>query len=92
MPEVPKVEHMLEVLEKSAKSAAHCGLVEFFGCSKCRWSSSGCISWKCNPEKFKKHFEKFPWKYTKSDVKELKPEDEKKLSIKELVGDTPADV
>ena len=86
-PAVPAAVEMVEHLQKVAKQAVSCGSVEFYGCSKCRWSRGGCISWRCNPEKFKKHFEKFPEKYINS--KELKAASEKKISAKELVGEIP---
>ena len=51
-------------LEEIAGKAAHSGSVEFYGCSRCRYIRSGCISFKCNPKKFLAHLEKFPEKYT----------------------------
>ena len=50
-------------LEKLAKAAADQGTVPFYGCSRCRYSRGGCISYNCNPDKFKAHFAKFPEKY-----------------------------
>ena len=84
-PREPKVENILEYLKKEAHRASQEGLVPFYGCSRCRWSRGGCISWKCNPEKFAKHWEKHPEKYA-SCKKELQVAEEHKLSMKELLG------
>ncbi|MCP4242730.1 MAG: hypothetical protein GY772_19410, partial [bacterium] len=53
----------LAKLEELSKVAKEQGLVEFFGCSRCRWQRGGCINWFCNPNKFQAHKEKFPEKY-----------------------------
>ena len=66
-------------MEKLAKDAADQGTVPFYGCSRCRYSRGGCISYNCNPDKFKVHFEKFPEKY---EGKVLKLQ----ITDKELVG------
>jgi len=66
--------------EKSFKE----GTVPFYGCGKCRFGRGGCIFWKCNPDKFAKHFAEHPEKYNTS--KELKIEALKKITNKELVG------
>ena len=69
-----------------AERLSNCGSVPFYGCAKCRWSRSGCIWWKCNPEKFRKHFAQFPEKYV-GNV--LKSSYEKKMAIGELLGYHP---
>ena len=57
---------MLELSELVVKAQGR-GLVEFYGCSKCRWGRGGCINYKCNPAKFKAHFEQFPDKYNMTE-------------------------
>ena len=84
-PKEPKVEDILEYLKKEASRASSQALVPFYGCSRCRWSRGGCISWRCHPEKFAKHLEKFPEKYTSCKQKLRLPVDQK-LSLKELLG------
>ena len=69
---------MLE-LQKLAKDAADQGLVPFYGCSRCRFSRGGCISYNCNPHKFAKHLNQFPEKYEGKVLKIL-------VDDKELVG------
>ena len=66
-------------MAKLAKEARDQGLVAFHGCSRCRFSRGGCISWNCNPEKFKAHLSKFPEKYEGKMLKLL-------VTDKELVG------
>ena len=66
-------------MEKLAKNALNEGLVPFYGCSRCRFARGGCISWNCNPEKFKAHLEQFPEKYEGKMLKLL-------VTDKELVG------
>ena len=84
-PREPKVEDVLEYLQKEAHRAGQQGLVLFYGCSRCRWSRGGCISWKCNPEKFVKYYEKHPEKYASCNQKLLVAEAEK-LPMKELLA------
>ena len=79
-PAVPPSEQMMEHLKSAALKAASCGSVSFYGCSRCRYSRGGCISWNCNPEKFQAHMAKFPEKY--SDKKLIA-----KITDKELVGE-----
>ena len=62
---------MLELSELAVKAQGQ-GLVEFYGCSKCRFSRGGCINYKCNPMKFKAHFDKFPEKYNPIEQQLLK--------------------
>ena len=50
-------------LQKLAASYAAQGSVPFYGCSRCRMSRGGCISWNCNPDKYQAHRSKFPEKY-----------------------------
>ena len=74
-------------LEEIAGKAAHSGSVEFYGCSKCRYIRSGCISFKCNPKKFLAHLEKFPEKYTTyNKEKDLLKEIFVKMPDLELIG------
>jgi hypothetical protein len=92
LPFVPAVEKIMEYLTAQAKRSQDAGLVEFYGCSKCRWSRGGCISWMCNHAKFIAHYEKFPEKYAKSadaeqKCKELKVEAEQKLTKWELMNE-----
>ena len=70
-------------LQQIAQDDLYKGLKIFFGCSRCRWSSDGCISWTCNPDRYKWHRSKFPEKYEKdSNV----PIDWHKISLLELKG------
>ena len=62
---------MLELSELAVKAQDQ-GLVQFYGCSKCRFSRGGCISYRCNPMKFKAHFDKFPEKYNSIEQQLLK--------------------
>ena len=59
---------MLELAEL-AKKAADQGIVPFYGCSRCRYSRGGCISYNCNPKKFEEHLKKFPEKYEGKKLK-----------------------
>jgi hypothetical protein len=78
----------LHSLAEIAAKAADQGIVEFYGCSKCRFIRTGCISYKCNPKKFLAHMEKFPEKYHKGE-KELSKEIFAKMSVAELIGGGP---
>ena len=83
--DIPKhfpYEEALEALKIEAEKALNQGAVPFYGCSKCRWSRGGCIWWKCNPQKFKEHFEKYPEKYAGN--KELLAIAEAKMKVSEL--------
>ena len=53
---------MMQLAELAGKAQGQ-GLVTFYGCSRCRYNRGGCIDYKCNPHKFKAHFDKFPEKY-----------------------------
>jgi hypothetical protein len=91
VPHLPAANKLMEYLKTQAKASQDQGLVEFFGCSRCRWSRGGCISWLCNHQKFLAHFEKYPEKYEKSQdaqqkCKELKLEAEQKLTKCELMS------
>ncbi len=90
LPIAPPAVKLMDVLAAQAELAKNQGLVQFFGCPKCRWSRGGCIHWKCNPEKFQKHFAAHPEKYNTSkkdlECKELTKEAVQKLGCKELVG------
>ena len=55
---------MLQLSELAVKAQGQ-GLVDFYRCSKCRYSRGGCIDYKCNPAKFKDHFDKLPEKDNK---------------------------
>ena len=55
-PRCPAAHLLMEFLQKEAARSLDTALVEFFGCSKCRFSRTGCINWQCNPEKFKALF------------------------------------
>ena len=85
---IKKADLKLKELAELALKAADEGSVPFYGCSRCRYIRTGCIDYKCNPEKFLKHYEKFPEKYRKTDkgqkilLEELWP----KLTIPELIG------
>ena len=62
---------MLQLSELAVKAQGQ-GLVDFYGCSRCRYSRGGCIDYKCNPMKFKAHFDKFPEKYNTTEQQLLK--------------------
>ena len=79
---------MLQSLEEMAGKAVDQGIAEFYGCSRCRYIRTGCISYKCNPKKFLAHYEKFPEKYTKGE-KELLKEIFEKMPGCELTGGGP---
>jgi len=66
-------------MEKLAKEAADQGTFPFYGCSRCRYSRGGCISYNCNPYKFDKHMKQFPEKYEGKVLKVL-------VEDKELIG------
>ena len=66
-------------MEKLAKEAADQGVVPFYGCSRCRYSRGGCVSYKCPPDKFNKHVKQFPEKYEGKVLKVL-------VEDKELIG------
>ena len=53
---------MMKLSELAVKAKGQ-GLIDFYGCSRCRYNRGGCIDYKCNPHKFKAHFDKFPEKY-----------------------------
>ena len=72
-------------LKKLAELTFNQGIVPFYGCSRCRYNRGGCINYKCHPDKFAVHKEKYPEKY-KPDSNELLPECLKKIANKELVG------
>ena len=82
---VTRAQIKLDALAKAAEKAADQGSVMFYGCSRCRYIRTGCISHKCHPEKFLAHYAKFPEKYTKG-TKMLSQEAFAKLGIPELVG------
>ena len=71
-----------------AKKAGDQGTVDFYGCSRCRYIRSGCISYKCNPKKFQDHYAKYPEKYTKGEKDILKASFQK-MKIGELIGGGP---
>ena len=80
-----EVDLKLMSLADLAKKAADQGSVPFYGCSRCRWIRSGCISYKCNPGKFLAHIEKFPEKYVAGE-KVLLKEITSKMLGSELIG------
>jgi len=57
---------MMQLAELAGKAQGQ-GLVTFYGCSRCRYNRGGCIDYKCNPLKFKAHFDKFPEKYNTTE-------------------------
>ena len=81
---LPASEDMKEFLAAQANTSLSVGLVPFYGCSKCRYSRSGCIWWKCNPEKFMAHLAMFPDKYIGKDIA---ADTWSTVSEKELEGD-----
>ena len=89
-PSLADVDAGLAHLKVEAERAKRQGAVEFYGCSKCRWSRSGCIYWKCNPYKYQEHRKKFPEKYgdtvAGAEGQELKVNAEKKMKPEELLG------
>ena len=82
-PRVPLPVNVAAYLAKEASMSLHAALVPFYGCSRCRHSRKGCISWNCNPVKLKEHFDKFPEKY---EGKTLRPSSWEAISAKELEG------
>jgi hypothetical protein len=89
VPYIPCSDKLIEHLAAMAARSQEQGLVQFYGCPKCRWARQGCISWLCNHEKFIAHVEKYPEKYKKGkDVhcNDLKVEVEQKLTTKELIS------
>ena len=72
-------------LKKLAELTFNQGIVPFYGCSRCRYNRGGCINYKCHPDKFAVHKEKYPEKY-KPDSNELLPECLKKITNKELIA------
>ena len=82
---IDKASFMLADLKKLACKTLHEGSVPFYGCSRCRFNRKGCINYKCHPEKFKVHYEKFPELY-KPGTKELSAEAQKKMKNKDLAA------
>ena len=74
----------LATLSELSEKVLGKGFVEFFGCSRCRHSRLGCISWNCNPHKHKKHRELHPGKY--GDDEKLTAEALSSITDKELIG------
>ena len=62
---------MMQLSELAVKAQGQ-GLIDFYGCSRCRYNRGGCIDYKCNPLKFKAHFDKFPEKYNTTEKQLLK--------------------
>jgi hypothetical protein len=85
LPYLPAAEKIMAHLKADANRSQNLGLVEFYGCSRCRWSRGGCISWRCNHQKFMVHYEKFPEKY-EGKCKELKLVAEQNLTKCELLS------
>ena len=82
---VTKADVKLADMAALAKFHADLGSVTFYGCSKCRYIRTGCINWKCNPDKGKIHKAKFPDKYPKGS-KDLEASVAGKIDIIELIG------
>ena len=82
---VTKADVKLADMAALAKFHADLGSVTFYGCSKCRYIRTGCINWKCNPDKWKIHKAKFPDKYPKGS-KDLEASVAGKTDIFELIG------
>ena len=74
---------MLQQLSQLAAKYAGQGSGSFYGCPRCSWMRTWCISWRCNPEKYQAHRSKFPQKY---NDQVLKPEEEAKNSKEEFDG------
>ena len=74
---------MLQQLSQLAAKYADQGSGSFYGCSKCSWRRTGCISWRCNPEQYQAHRSKSPQKY---NDQVLKPEEEANISKGEFDG------
>ena len=72
-------------LAKLAQKTFNEGSVRFYGCSRCRFYRSGCISYMCNPHKFDKHYADHPEAY-EADTKNLKVDALRSITNKELVG------
>ena len=86
VPQSPAAEDLFKYLKDQAARSQGKGLVEFYGCSRCRWILTGCIS--CHPKKFLAHYEAFPEKYSKkpgAKFAELKLEAERALTQAELM-------
>ena len=83
-PRSPAGEDVMEFLRMEARRSLDVGLVPFYGCSRCRYSRGGCISWKCNPEKFGDHMKKFPEKY---EGKVIRSAAWKSIGSKEFMGE-----
>ena len=82
---IDKASFLLADLKKLASKTLHEGSVPFYGCSRCRFNRKGCINYKCHPDKFKMHHEKFPELY-KPGTKQLSAEALKKLKNKDLIA------
>ena len=82
---VTKADVKLADMAALAKFHADLGSVTFYGCSKCRYIRTGCINWKCNPDKWKIHKAKFPDKYPKGS-KDLEASVAGKIDMIELIG------
>ena len=79
--------HLKVQADRAKKQAAG----PFYGCPKCTWARSGCIWWRCNPVKYQAHRLKFPARYgdpvADGAEQELKVDEERKMSPKELIGE-----
>ena len=82
-PRSPAGVNVMGFLKNEAKRSLEVALVPFYGCSRCHFSRSGCVNWKCNPEKFQEHFKKYPEKY---EGKVIRPSAWKDIGLKELMG------
>ena len=88
VPQSPAAEDLFKYLKDQAARSQGKGLVEFYGCSRCRWILTGCISATCNPKKFLANYKAFPEKYSKkpgAKFAELKLEAERALTKAELM-------
>ena len=83
-PAVPKPEEFLQFLTKEATKSLTSALVEFYGCSRCRFSRSGCINYFCNPTKLHEHMKKLPHKY---EGKKIKPGAWRETTLEEARGE-----
>jgi len=86
VPESPAAPELFKYLAHQAAMSQDKGLQDFYGCSRCRWILTGCIT--CHPQKFKEHEKAYPEKYTKKPGQKvalaLKVACERALTEKEL--------
>ena len=74
----------LATLSELSEKVLGKGFVELYGCTRCRHSRLGCITYSCNPHKYTKHREFNPDKY--GDDGQLLDGVLSNISDKELIG------